>query len=129
MTTTSGFTPGCEYRLEGWLTWPDEVHSFVEDYHERFGVFPDALVASRATFARMDMAADAEHVQGAGGERPGKAEYAPLGGLHAPDYQLTFLLNDAVIDRGIVLVREHTGPDGDGEPIVHEHQHGHRAIG
>lgn len=129
MTTTTGFSPGCEYRLQHWLEWPHEVHSFVEDYLERFGVFPDALVASRATFARMDMAADIEHVQGTDGQSPAEAEYAALGGLRAPDYQLTFLLNDAVIDKGVLLVREHTGGDGDGEPIVHEDHHQHLAVG
>lgn len=122
--TTSGMNkdhshPGCEYRLDRWVRWPEEVHAFVEDFHERFGVFPNALVASPSTFARMDIAADPDHVRGQDGGRPSEAEYTVLGGMASPDYELTFLLNDAIIDRGVLLVREGSDSDGDGEP-VHE---------
>ena len=121
--------PGCEYRIDRFVAWPHEVHAFVEDFVERFGVFPDALVASPATFARMDIAADPGKIQDAGGERPHATSYTALGGLRANDYELTFFVNDDVYDRGVWLVREVTDPDGEGEPVVSDEGPTLRAVG
>jgi hypothetical protein len=109
--------PENTYPLDHWLSWPDEVHMFVQDYVSRHEAFPNALVASSATLRRMDMAADRAHVHSQDGGDPDAHAYTVLGGIRAHDYELTFLINDEVPDRHVWLLVDGTDGDGDGERV------------
>lgn len=107
--------PENTYPLDHWLTWPDEVHRFVQDYVSRYEAFPNALVASSATLRRMDIAADRQHVQQRNGDEPSAHAYTVLEGISAPEYELTFLINETVPDRHVWLLLDGTddGPEGE----------------
>jgi hypothetical protein len=109
--------PENTYPLDRWLSWPDEVHTFVQDYVSRYETFPNALVASSATLRRMDMAADKGHVHSDDGDAPDDHAYTVLGGIRAPEYELTFLVNDAVPERHVWLLVDGTDGEGDGELV------------
>ena len=44
------------YEIKGWRNWDDDIHAAAEDFHGRFSVWPNILLASEVTQARLDMA-------------------------------------------------------------------------
>lgn len=104
------------YRLLRWAGWDHQLHSFVEEFSARYAVAPNVLLANETTFARIDMAAQREHLVNDEGRQPDPGETATLTGFTGPDYHLMFALDEALTDLAISLIYD-SDPDGGGESI------------
>ena len=90
----------------------DEVHGFANDFRALFGLYPNILRASPATFARLDMAAEKANIRGVNGER---AEgHTPLSDFVASGYSLMFVVGEELAVGAVVLLWD-GDPDGGGE--------------
>lgn len=104
------------YVIQTWRNWDHEVNGFAVDFRNRFGMFPNVLLANEVTFNRVDMAAAKENIVGDEGQHPGEAEYVSLEGFNGQGYSLTFALDEKLPDLHVSLIYD-ADPDGDGEPV------------
>lgn len=107
------------YTIDRWTRWDDELHACATEFHERFGVYPNILLAHEVTFARIDMAARKGKILADDGTEAAEGEHTPLSSFVGPDYELDFALDDALEVGDVSLIHD-TDPDGGGEPVPEE---------
>ena len=107
------------YRIEQWAEWDQEIHGFVQEFQGHFQLFPNQLLASEVTLARIDMAAAKKNVASDEGEPALEGEYTPLSAFVGDGYELEFAIVPDLADRLISLIHD-DDPDGGGEEVPDE---------
>lgn len=107
------------YTITRWADWDDEIHAAAEDFHTRFSVWPNILLASEVTQNRIDMAGKKDKLRGPNGETAPEHEYTPIGGFIGPEYELDFFIDDKLAAGSYSLLYD-SDPGDDGEPVPEE---------
>lgn len=106
------------FEITSWVLWDDEIHLHVEAFRTHHGLAPHILVASSATFRRIDIVAKKERlVDGQGGRAPPN-EYAVVSSFSGADYLLEFCVDERIPAGSVVLVYD--SDPGGGEPLPWE---------
>jgi hypothetical protein len=90
----------------------------VKGFKERYGVFPGILLASTATYSRIDMIANArgkEKLIGAAGQVAPEDEFISMSGFQGSGYTLDFCIDDGPGVDTVRLIYD-SDPDG-GLPV------------
>ncbi len=104
------------YRIAAWKRWDFEVNDAVTDFYRRTHIYPNVLLASRITFAKINLLAMKKNVGKANGDEPGEWEYVDLTGFVGDGFELRFAENEKLQERQFALLYD-ANPDGDdGEP-------------
>lgn len=106
------------YRIDEWLSWDHEIDEFVNDFTLHFLCSPNILLASRPTFARINMIADPDNIANPDGDRPEPGEYAQIGRFDGDGYQLRFCIHPRMHDQQVALLYD-SNPDSK-EPLPDE---------
>lgn len=109
------------YRLDDWLTWDDQVHAFASNFRERFGLYPNVLVASDATHRRIAMASKPANLRGPKGESATPGEYHEISAFCTEAYELEFYEGDELAEKAILLMWE-SEPGGGGEADIDDEE-------
>lgn len=104
--------------LESFKGWDHQVNLAVSDFKNKFGCFPNLMMANEVTFKRIDIFADKEKVLGEEGETVNPGEYVRLGGFGSEDYQMDFCLDDTLVDKAFVLIFDSDEEDEKSIPEV-----------
>ena len=107
------------YVIQSWPRWDDDVNAFALDFKGAFGVFPNILLASSSTLARIDMAARREKLIDPAGQPPQPDAYASIGTFSGDGYQLEFCIDERLQSKVASLIYD-TDPGGGGEPVPDE---------
>ena len=100
------------YFISARSTWDDDVNAAAYDFHERFGVFPNVLLANTATYRRIGMLIDKENIRGPDGERPEEGEFCELGSFLGAAYKLECAYDEELVDWAVSLVYSSDSRDG-----------------
>lgn len=109
------------YKLKRWSQWDDEIHQAVQDFHGRFDLYPNILLANQVTLQRIDMASKNEHKRDNTGNAPEEDAHASITSFTGAGYEFFFALEEKLADKAFVLIYD-SEPDGDGEPLPEDNE-------
>ena len=115
-TDNSGDVKHKTFRFGNYEVWDDEVHEAARDFWMEFRVFPGVMLASGATFDRIDAAAKKNNIECfVNSEMRLLAKDSPdavLSSFDTPFYSLEFAVDDGIGEGSFVLVHD---PDAEWE--------------
>jgi hypothetical protein len=106
------------FTFDALVNWDAQVHSWCQDFKNRFGHFPNILLASDASFNRIELIINSsgrENIKGDMGQKPQGDEFVKLTGFQGPGYSLDFCIEESLPLDSIRLIYD-SNPDG-GLPI------------
>lgn len=98
--------------------WDHQINGWVKLFKERHGHFPNILLASSATYSRIDLVANArgkDQLRSPAGETPPVEEFASMHGFRGDGYELDFCVDETLGIDTIKLIYD-SDPNG-GLPI------------
>jgi hypothetical protein len=97
--------------------WSHDLNRWVKQFKEVHGVYPNILLASDSTYARIDMVANTngrDNIRNPDGEIAEK--FASMSGFQGKGYSLDFCIDDR-LDVDMVKLIFDSDPGGGGEPV------------
>lgn len=124
------------YRIVLWGRWDDEVNAAVEDFGERFRIWPNVMLARELTYTKMETVARRDCVYDEHGDPAPDGAFVELATFAGSDYSLDLCLEAGLPVDMFELVfdpdaefREEDDPDEDAEarfpppPLADERRH------
>jgi hypothetical protein len=107
-----------KYTLNSLIHWDDQLNDWVEKFKRSKGYYPNILLASSATYSRIDMVINArgkDRVKGKDGKIAAKDEFISPCGFKGESYELMFCTEEQLGIDTVKLIYD-SDPDG-GVPI------------
>lgn len=98
--------------------WDHQLNGWVRSFKNRFGLYPNILLASSATYARIDLVANArgkENMHNSFGQGAPESEFISMSGFRGEGYYLDFCIEEQLPLDSVRLIYD-SDPDG-GLPI------------
>ena len=109
------------YTFNSVAQWDHQLNAWAKAFKAQHGYFPNILLASSATYSRIDLVANArgkENLHGPAGNSPNEDEYVSMNGFRGIGYELDFCIDDQLGIDTIRLIFD-SDPDG-GLPLPEE---------
>jgi hypothetical protein len=109
------------YTFTNLLSWDHQLNEWVKAFKMEHGYFPNILLASSATYSRIDLIVNArgrDHLHNPEGLSPSEEEFISMSGFKGNGYDLNFCIEDQLGIDTVKLIYD-SDPDG-GLPIPEE---------
>ena len=109
------------YTFNSVAQWDHQLNAWAKAFKAEHGYFPNILLASSATYSRIDLVANArgkENLHGPAGNMPTEEEFISMQGFRGIGYELDFCIDDQLGIDTIRLIFD-SDPDG-GLPLPEE---------
>ena len=100
------------------MNWDHQLNSWIKEFKSDYGYFPNFLLASTETYARIDLVANArgkDHLRNTEGETAPEGEFVSMNGMRGDGYEIDFCIDDGLGVDTVRLIYD-SDPDG-GLPI------------
>ena len=109
------------YTFNSMGQWDHQLNTWVKLFKKRHGYFPNILLASSATYSRIDLVANSrgkDQMQGPSGQTPSEEEFASMQGFKGNGYELDFCIEEQLGVDTVKLIYD--SDPGGGLPIPEE---------